>query len=207
MSTAYKCAVVLRDLISPYLLRRRKVDIQAELPEKTEQVLRHTCCSCTKLVHPYPWCYQGTASAGHSREPTGLISDLKVPVLQDAILCSLQVLFCRLSPEQRELYRAYLASKDVEAILAGDRNALAGIDVLRKICNHPDLLQVRYTASSRAHTVVFLQCDLHANTHRNVSWSASSAAHWLSMPDFLVIHWLMVSVQVDSTCTTYMGLS
>lgn len=52
------------------------------------------------------------------------------------------MLFCRLSPEQRELYRAYLASKDVEAILAGDRNALAGIDVLRKICNHPDLLQV-----------------------------------------------------------------
>ena len=29
----------------------------------------------------------------------------------------------------------------MEAILAGDRNALAGIDVLRKICNHPDLLQ------------------------------------------------------------------
>ncbi len=54
-----------------------------------------------------------------------------------------QVLFCRLSVEQRELYRAYLASKDVEAILAGDRNALAGIDVLRKICNHPDLLQVQ----------------------------------------------------------------
>jgi DNA excision repair protein ERCC-6 len=42
VSTAYKCAVVLRDLISPYLLRRRKVDIQAELPEKTEQVLLST---------------------------------------------------------------------------------------------------------------------------------------------------------------------
>jgi hypothetical protein len=52
-----------------------------------------------------------------------------------------QVLFCRLTPEQHDLYRAYLASKEVDAILAGDRNALAGIDVLRKICNHPDLLQ------------------------------------------------------------------
>ena len=31
--------------------------------------------------------------------------------------------------------------QEVDAILAGDRNALAGIDVLRKICNHPDLLQ------------------------------------------------------------------
>ena len=39
VSTAYKCAVVLRDLISPYLLRRRKTDVEADLPQKTEQVL------------------------------------------------------------------------------------------------------------------------------------------------------------------------
>lgn len=38
VSSAYKCAVVLRDLISPYLLRRRKVDVDAQLPKKTEQV-------------------------------------------------------------------------------------------------------------------------------------------------------------------------
>lgn len=53
----------------------------------------------------------------------------------------MQVLFCKLTAEQRDLYRAYLASKEVESILAGDRNALAGIDILRKTCNHPDLLQ------------------------------------------------------------------
>lgn len=38
VSTAYKCAVILRDLISPYLLRRRKADVNAQLPKKTEQV-------------------------------------------------------------------------------------------------------------------------------------------------------------------------
>ena len=38
VTTAYKCAVVLRDLISPYLLRRRKADVNAQLPQKTEQV-------------------------------------------------------------------------------------------------------------------------------------------------------------------------
>ena len=38
VSTAYKCAVILRDLIAPYLLRRRKVDVRAQLPQKTEQV-------------------------------------------------------------------------------------------------------------------------------------------------------------------------
>ncbi len=40
VSTAYKCAVILRDLISPYLLRRRKADVNAQLPNKTEQVRR-----------------------------------------------------------------------------------------------------------------------------------------------------------------------
>lgn len=42
VSTAYKCAVVLRDLIAPYLLRRRKADVSAQLPKKTEQVLSMT---------------------------------------------------------------------------------------------------------------------------------------------------------------------
>ena len=38
VSTAFKCAVVLRDLIAPYLLRRRKADVAQQLPKKTEQV-------------------------------------------------------------------------------------------------------------------------------------------------------------------------
>ncbi|KAK9811155.1 hypothetical protein WJX73_007203 [Symbiochloris irregularis] len=88
VSTAYKCAVVLRDLIAPYLLRRRKADVAQSLPKKTEQVL-----------------------------------------------------FTMLGPEQRDLYRSYLASAEVHDILEERRNALAGIDIMRKICNHPDLLQ------------------------------------------------------------------
>ncbi len=36
--TAYKCALVLRDLIKPYLLRRLKADVNAQLPRKNEQV-------------------------------------------------------------------------------------------------------------------------------------------------------------------------
>ncbi|CAI0434482.1 unnamed protein product [Linum tenue] len=88
VSTAYRCAVVLRDLIMPYLLRRMKADVNAHLPNKTEHVL-----------------------------------------------------FCSLTPEQRSVYRAFLASTEVELILNGSRNSLAGIDVMRKICNHPDLLE------------------------------------------------------------------
>ncbi|KAF8006362.1 hypothetical protein BT93_K0608 [Corymbia citriodora subsp. variegata] len=88
VSTAYRCAVVLRDLVMPYLLRRMKADVNAQLPKKTEHVL-----------------------------------------------------FCSLTAEQRSVYRAFLASSEVEQILGGSRKSLYGIDVMRKICNHPDLLE------------------------------------------------------------------
>ncbi|VAH57067.1 unnamed protein product [Triticum turgidum subsp. durum] len=95
VSTAYRCAVVLRDLIMPYLLRRMKADVNAQLPKKTEQVL-----------------------------------------------------FCSLTQEQRATYRAFLASSEVEQIFDGNRNSLYGIDVLRKICNHPDLLEREQAAQN-----------------------------------------------------------
>ncbi|WVZ71859.1 hypothetical protein U9M48_020391 [Paspalum notatum var. saurae] len=95
VSTAYRCAVVLRDLIMPYLLRRMKADVNAQLPKKTEHVL-----------------------------------------------------FCSLTPEQCATYRAFLASSEVEQIFDGSRNSLYGIDVLRKICNHPDLLEREHAAQN-----------------------------------------------------------
>ncbi|GAB4830543.1 Protein CHROMATIN REMODELING 8 [Ancistrocladus abbreviatus] len=95
VSTAYRCAVVLRDLIMPYLLRRMKADMSAQLPKKTEHVL-----------------------------------------------------FCRLTPHQRSVYRAFLASSEVEQIFDGSRNSLYGIDVMRKICNHPDLLEREHSSTN-----------------------------------------------------------
>jgi DNA excision repair protein ERCC-6 len=58
------------------------------------------------------------------------------------------VLFCSLTPEQRSTYRAFLASSEVEEIFDGNRNSLYGIDVLRKICNHPDLLEREHAAQN-----------------------------------------------------------
>ncbi|KAK9120682.1 hypothetical protein Syun_018299 [Stephania yunnanensis] len=46
-----------------------------------------------------------------------------------------------LTAEQRSVYRAFLASSEVEQIFDGNRNSLYGIDIMRKICNHPDLLE------------------------------------------------------------------
>lgn len=79
----------------PYLLRRMKADVNAQLPKKTEHVL-----------------------------------------------------FCSLTAEQRSVYRAFLASSEVEQILDGSRKALYGIDVMRKICNHPDLLEREHSHSN-----------------------------------------------------------
>ncbi|KAI0377847.1 SNF2 family N-terminal domain-containing protein [Hypomontagnella monticulosa] len=87
--TAQKCAEVLKDTISPFLIQRLKVDVAADLPQKKEQVL-----------------------------------------------------FCKLTQTQREEYQRFLDSKEMGAILTGSRNSLYGIDYLRKICNHPDLINV-----------------------------------------------------------------
>ncbi|TWU74949.1 hypothetical protein ED733_005292 [Metarhizium rileyi] len=85
--TAEKCAEALKETISEYLLQRLKIDVAADLPEKTEQVL-----------------------------------------------------FCKLSEGQRKAYETFLGSDEVSAILNKRRQSLYGIDILRKICNHPDLL-------------------------------------------------------------------
>jgi SNF2 family DNA or RNA helicase len=87
VEVAYKCACTLRDSIRPYLLRRQKVQVNIQLPEKTEQVV-----------------------------------------------------FCRLCPEQEREYFTFLQSREASDILAGKLNMLMGVVVLRKICNHADLV-------------------------------------------------------------------
>ncbi|EWG49839.1 DNA excision repair protein ERCC-6 [Fusarium verticillioides 7600] len=85
--TAEKCAEALKETIGEYLLQRLKVDVAADLPEKTEQVL-----------------------------------------------------FCKLTDGQHKAYETFIKSDEVSAILNRRRQSLYGIDILRKICNHPDLL-------------------------------------------------------------------
>ena len=86
---AYRCALAVRDLISPYLLRRTKKEVKevALMPKKTEHIL-----------------------------------------------------FCRLSETQRALYQSYLRSDEVAKVMRGSSNLLGAITMLRKICNHPDLV-------------------------------------------------------------------
>ena len=50
-----------------------------------------------------------------------------------------QVLFCRLTEDQKSIYRHYLESGQVRNILDGRLKVFIGLIALRKLCNHPDL--------------------------------------------------------------------
>jgi DNA excision repair protein ERCC-6 len=54
-----------------------------------------------------------------------------------------KIIFCPLTECQLRLYNDYLQSSDCQLIFNRRKNVLAGIDVLRKICNHPKLLELR----------------------------------------------------------------
>ncbi|OQR72026.1 DNA excision repair protein ERCC-6-like [Tropilaelaps mercedesae] len=88
VAVGYRCASTLRDTVKPYLLRRMKRDVKANinLPPKSEQVL-----------------------------------------------------FCKLTQRQRDLYKNYLDSPEIRQILDGRLQIFVGLVNLRKICNHPDL--------------------------------------------------------------------
>lgn len=50
-----------------------------------------------------------------------------------------QVLFCKLTDYQKQVYQEYLKSKDVAEIIKGTNKMFVGLVNLRKISNHPDL--------------------------------------------------------------------
>ncbi|KAL9129191.1 MAG: hypothetical protein Q9217_002295 [Psora testacea] len=70
-----------------------------------------------------------------------LLQRFKADVASDLPKKSEQVLFCKLTKFQRGAYEEFLASDDLKAIMNGKRQILYGVDILRKICNHPDLVE------------------------------------------------------------------
>jgi len=69
------------------------------------------------------------------RIPNGI--DLAVPVKYE------QVVFCGLSDFQLALYQLFITSPDIKALLRGkESQPLKAINVLKKLCNHPELLDL-----------------------------------------------------------------
>lgn len=72
-----------------------------------------------------------------------LLQRLKADVASDLPKKTEQVLFCKLTKPQRQAYEEFLKSDEMTSILNRTRQSLYGIDILRKVCNHPDLLDPR----------------------------------------------------------------
>ena len=54
-----------------------------------------------------------------------------------------QVVFCRLSAFQLSLYRLFIKSPEIKALLRGAQSQpLKAINILKKLCNHPELLDL-----------------------------------------------------------------
>ena len=68
-----------------------------------------------------------------------LLQRMKSDVAADLPKKTERVLFCKLTKVQREAYETFLNGDDMRSITNGKRQVLYGIDILRKICNHPDL--------------------------------------------------------------------
>ncbi|KAI1618188.1 DNA excision repair protein ERCC-6 [Exophiala viscosa] len=69
-----------------------------------------------------------------------LLQRFKIDVASDLPKKSEQVLFCKLTAMQRKEYKSFISSGELDAIMNGKRQVLYGVDILRKICNHPDLV-------------------------------------------------------------------
>lgn len=53
------------------------------------------------------------------------------------------VVFCNLAPFQLDLYNYFITSPDIQALLRGKGSQpLKAINILKKLCNHPDLLNI-----------------------------------------------------------------
>lgn len=70
-----------------------------------------------------------------------LLQRFKVDVAADLPEKKEQVLFCKLTRQQRDAYENFLHSEEMKSIANGKRQMLFGVDYLRKVCNHPDLTE------------------------------------------------------------------
>ncbi|KZV69024.1 SNF2 family domain-containing protein [Peniophora sp. CONT] len=65
-----------------------------------------------------------------------------------------QVVFCGLSKFQTDLYRLFITSPEIKALLKGkESQPLKAINVLKKLCNHPELLDLPKDLTGSDHLI------------------------------------------------------
>ncbi|TFK54837.1 SNF2 family domain-containing protein [Heliocybe sulcata] len=103
------------------IIRGRDADATDEIKAKSEEKLKELGALVMKFI---------------IRRTNDLLSKY-LPVKYE------QVVFCGLSPFQLALYRLFISSSEVKALLRGaESQPLKAINILKKLCNHPELLDL-----------------------------------------------------------------
>lgn len=147
---AFNCASALRSVIQPHFLRRSKQSIKThiQLPPKQEQVKLIMFQKTIRVSHKYIefsflfkfLCLKYIVK--WSNKTAFVLS------LLNLYFFVLQVLFCNLSPAQFQIYVEFLESNQLSTVSRhqpkqhrpNNVQVFFSLSVLRKICNHPDLL-------------------------------------------------------------------
>ncbi|KAL4067932.1 DNA repair protein, SNF2 family [Scleroderma citrinum] len=103
------------------IIRGRDADATSEVQAECEKKLRELGNLVTKFI---------------IRRTNDLLSKY-LPVKYE------HVVFCRLSEFQLALYRLFISSPEIKALLRGtESQPLKAINILKKLCNHPELLNL-----------------------------------------------------------------
>ncbi|KAG6814482.1 hypothetical protein H0H92_000007 [Tricholoma furcatifolium] len=103
------------------IIRGRDAEASDEIKAKSEEKLKELGALVTKFI---------------IRRTNDLLSKY-LPVKYE------QVVFCGLSDFQLSLYRLFISSPEIKALLRGtDSQPLKAINILKKLCNHPELLDL-----------------------------------------------------------------
>ncbi|KAF9053805.1 hypothetical protein BDZ89DRAFT_939214 [Hymenopellis radicata] len=104
-----------------YIIKGRDAEASDNVKEQSEKKLKELGCLVTKFI---------------IRRSNDLLSKY-LPVKYE------QVVFCGLSDFQLSLYRLFISSPEIKALLRGaDSQPLKAINILKKLCNHPELLNL-----------------------------------------------------------------
>lgn len=106
------------------------------------------------------------------------------------------IVFCGLSDFQKRLYNHYLHSKEVNKMLKGQgTQSLQGINILKKICSHPDLINIQQEISDYESLVPE---DWVPPSQRLVGRNRSGAVcPWYS-GKFMVLSRMLARIRADS---------
>ncbi|KAH3723324.1 DNA excision repair protein ERCC-6-like [Pelomyxa schiedti] len=142
-----KLAESLRKLIHPYVLRREKKDVlQAppspyhlpEPPSSSEKMIEKATSSPSK------------SSLNQSGKVT--VSPGTTKLRRRSVILTARkndfIIWVKMSDQQVRLYKEFLGTDEITAVLSRSRSPLAALTVLKKICDSPNLLHEEMVTTS-----------------------------------------------------------